>query len=209
MKLYLLSLPIVFLSIGCTGSYTVVVNGYSSTGRDVEIPQGASVSVVTDSNVPNPILEKEVAAKIETLMRDQGYGTETATPDYYLLFDFGINGGQVVTDLVPIHHPGFYYPYRYPHFRWFGYTTYVPYSEVVYTRWLSLKLIDGKTYRASENAEPLWIGDVASAGMSTDLREVVNYMLIAAFDHFGQDTQRQIVETIPANDDRVWLLKEP
>jgi hypothetical protein len=209
MKLWLLSLPIAFLSIGCAGSYSVVVNGYSSTGKDVEIPQGASFSVITDSNVPNPILEKEVATKVDRLLRDDGYDTEAAAPDYYLLFDFGINGGQVVTDVVPIHHPGFYYPYRYPHFRWYGYTTYVPYSEVVYTRWLSLKLIDGKTYRASKDAEPLWIGDVASAGENSDLRHVVNYMLIAAFDHFGQDTQRQIVETIPADDQRVLWLEQP
>ncbi|MEJ2704796.1 MAG: hypothetical protein P8Z79_20360 [Sedimentisphaerales bacterium] len=209
MKLCLLSLPVMFLSLGCATSYNVVVNGYSSTGKNVEIPQGASISVVTDSNVPNPILEREVATKIDRLLRDDGYSTEAATPDYYLLFDFGINGGQVVTDIVPIHHPGFYYPYRHPYFRWYGYTTYVPYSEVVYMRWLSLKLIDGKDYRASESAEPLWIGDVASAGMNSDLRQVINYMLIAAFDHFGQDTQRQIVETIPANDQRVLWLEQP
>lgn len=206
MKLYLFSIPVMFLSLGCSTSYSVAVNGYSASGQTVRIPQAASISVVTDSNVPNPILEKEVAAKIEKLLDEQGYTTSTEKPDYYLRFDYGIDAGRTVTDVMPIYHPAFY-P-RYPHgsFRWYGYTTYVPYSEVIHTRWLTLRLIDGQAYRASRSAEPAWIGEVASAGMSSDLREVINYMLIAAFEHFAEDTQRQIDVFIPKDDARVGLL---
>ncbi|MFC1635250.1 DUF4136 domain-containing protein [Planctomycetota bacterium] len=206
MKLYLFSLPIMFLSLGCSASYSVAVNGYSATGQVVRIPQAASISVVTDSNVPNPILEREVAAKIEKLLAEQGYATGADEPDYYLLFDYGIDAGRTVTDVVPIHRPGFYQPYPFSSMRWYGYTTYMSHSEVIHTRWLALRLIDGKAYRISESAEPVWIGELASAGMSSDLREIINYMLIAAFEHFAEDTQRQITEIIPKNDERVWLL---
>jgi hypothetical protein len=206
MKVYLLSLPVMFLSVGCGASYSVAVNGYSATGHVVHIPEGASISVVRDTNVPNPILEKEIAAKIEKLLVMQGYRTGTDSADYYLLFDYGIDAGQTVTDVIPIYYPGFYRPYPFSSVRWYGYTTYIPYSEVIHTRWLTLKLIDGKAYRISESAEPVWIGEVASAGMSSDLRELINYMLIAAFEHFAQDTQRQITEVIPRNDERVLLL---
>jgi hypothetical protein len=206
MKVYLLLLPLMFLSLGCAASYSVTVNGYSATGQDVRIPRAASISVVTDSNVPNPIMEREVAAKIEILLTEQGYRTGTDEPDYYLLFDYGIDAGRTVTDVIPIHHPGLYRPYPFSSVRWYGYTTYVPYSEVIHTRWLTLRLIDGEAYRTSESAEPAWIGEIASAGMSSDLRELINYMLIAAFEHFARDTQRQITEFIPRNDERVWLL---
>ena len=209
MKLYLLSLPLLFLSLGCAASYNVAVNGYSATGQAVRIPDGAAISVVTDSNVPNPILEKEVAAKIEKLLAMHGYTTGAEKPDYYLLFDYGIDAGRTVTDIIPIHHPGFYRPYPYSSVRWFGYTTYVPYSDVIHTRWLTLKLVGGQAYTTSRRAEPVWIGEVASAGMSSDLRALMNYMLIAAFEHFAQDTQRQVTEYINKNDERVWLLTEP
>lgn len=206
MKVFLLSLPILFLGLGCSASYNVAVNGYSATGQVVRIPQATSISVVTDSNVPNPILEREVAVKIEKLLAEKGYTTGADEPDYYLLFDYGIDASRTVTDVVPVHHPGFYPRYPYESFYWYGYTTYVPYSEIVHTRWLALRLIDGKAYRISNSAEPVWIGEVASSGMSSDLREVVNYMLIAAFEHFAEDTQRQITEIIPKNDERIWLL---
>jgi len=209
MKVFLISLPVMFIPLGCAPSYSVAVNGYSATVQIVHIPQGATITVVTDSNVPNPIMEKEVASKIRKLVAEKGYSVEANQPDYYLLFDYGIDAGRTVTDMIPIHHPGFYRPYPYSSVRWYGYTTYVPYSEVVHTRWLTLKLIEGKAYRNSKSAEPVWIGEVASAGISSDLREVIDYMLIAAFEHFAQDTQRQVTEIIPKNDERVWLLTEP
>ncbi|MBN2317276.1 MAG: DUF4136 domain-containing protein [Sedimentisphaerales bacterium] len=206
MKVYLFSLPLIFLSLGCSASYSVAVNGYSASGESVHIPQAASIAVVTDSNVPNPILEKEVAVKIEKLLAEQGYKTDAEKPDFYLTFDYGIDAGRTVTDVIPIHHPGFFYEYPYESFYWYGYTTYMPYSEVIHTRWLMLKLFDGEAYRTSKSAEPVWIGEIASAGMSSDLREIVNYMLIAAFEHFAEDTRRQITETIYRDDERVGLL---
>ena len=207
MKTYFLVVPIIFLSLGCSASYNVAVNGYTASGESVQIPQAASIAVVTDSNVPNPILEKEVAVKIEKLLAEQGYSTGADQPDYYLTFNYGIDAGRTVTDAIPIHHPGFFYDrYPYESFHWYGYTTYMPYSEVIHTRWLLLKLYGGEAYRASGSAEPAWIGEIASAGMSSDLREIVNYMLIAAFEHFAEDTQRQITEIIYRDDERVWML---
>lgn len=207
MKLYLLSLPLIFVSLGCTASYSIAINGYSATGQAVQIPQAASVSVVTDNNVPNPILEREVAVKIEKLLAELGYTTDAEKPDFYLQYDYGIDAGRTVTDMIPIHHPGFFYSDPYETFHWFGHTTYMQYTDVIHTRWLLLKLFEGEAYRASGSAEPVWIGEIASAGMSSDLREIINYMLIAAFEHFAEDTQRQIIETIYREDERVRLLK--
>ena len=76
------------------------------------------------------------------------------------------------------------------------------------TRWLVLKLIDGKAYRLSNNAEPLWISEVASTTPGSDLREITNYMLIAAFEHFGQDTGTRVNELFSEDDERIKLLIE-
>jgi len=160
--------------------------------------------VVTDSNAPNPFLEKEIGMKIQKLLNAKGYNTGTEQTSYYLLFDYGIDLGRTVTDTISIYHPSGYYedpPFFAP-----GYTTYLPYSEVIYTRWLVLRLVDGRDYRSSQEVKPLWIGEVTSAGSSSDLRRVVNYMLIAAFEYFGKDTGRQVNEVIMEDDERVKLL---
>lgn len=208
MRVFLFSLPTIFVCLGCTASYNVGVNGYSSTGRSLSIPDESLFVVVTDSNVANPILQKEIGTKIRKILTDMGYAVNGEQPDYYLLFDYGIDSGRAVTDVIPIYHREYYYDYWYPPFYDHGYTTYIPYSSVLYTRWLVLKLVDGKAYTESRQAEPLWICEVASAGAGSDLRELINYLLVAAFDHFGQDTGRQLVEVIRRDDERVRALSE-
>lgn len=208
MKVCLFSLPIICLGMGCAASYNIGVNGYSSNGQTLQIPDASSIAVVTDSNAPNPILEKELGMKIEKLLIQRGYNIGTDKADYYLLFDYGIDSGRTVTDFIPIYHPSAYSEYRFWRVHMNGYTTYVPYSAVIYTRWLTLRLIDSKAYGISQKAEPLWIGEVASARASPDLREIINYMLVAAFEHFGEDTGRQVTEFISRRDERVGLLME-
>ncbi len=208
MKTYLFSLPLICLSLGCAVSYNVGVNGYSSSGQTLQIHQASSIYVVEDSNAPNPILEREIGMKIQKLLSKKGYSIGTEESNYYLLFDYGINSGRTVTDTIPLYHPSAYYEYPFSGVYWHGYTTYVPYSTVVYTRWLVLRLIDGKAYRTSQKAKPLWIGEVMSAGPSSDLRELINYMLIAAFEHFGEDTGKRVNELFLEDDERVKLLIE-
>ena len=208
MRVCLLSLLIMYLGTGCAASYNVGVNGYSSTGQSLAIGEGSSIAVVTDRDVPNPILQKEVGAKIRKILTDMGYSGDADQPDYYLLFDYGIDSGRSVTDAIRVRSPGYYDEYRFSSFYMYGYTTYIPYTSVVYTKWLVLKLIEGKTYGESQKAEPLWICEVASAGVGSDLREVINYLLVAAFDHLGQDTGRQLVDVVFMSDERVRALAE-
>jgi len=212
MKVCLFALPITCLALGCGASYSVGVNGYSSTGQSLEIPSRSSIQIVADSNIPNPILQREVMAKIETLLKDQGYDVEADKPDYYLRFHYGIDSGRAVTGFIPLWHGGFYCDYSYGYGHRHSYVTHVPYSEVVYTRWLVLRLFDGDAYRASGDAasketEPLWIGEIASAGTGSDLRGLIDYMLIVGFEYFGQDTGRMISEVISRDDERLWLLR--
>ncbi len=207
MKMFSIAVPIMFLLLGCGASYNVGVNGYSSTGQILQIPHGSTIAVIADSNAPNPILEREISAKIETLLTEKGFSVKKDRADYYLVFNYGIDSGRAVTGAVPVWYSDAYcgYPYGYGHRH--GYVAYAPYAEVVYTRWLVLKIIDSKAYGASKKAEPLWIGEVTSVGLESDLRELLNYMLIVGFEHFGQDTGRRVSENISEKDERIWLLR--
>ena len=208
MRTQLILLPLMCFGLGCAASYNVGVNGYSSTGRSLDIPRSSSIAVLAGRDVPNPIFQKEVGTKIRKILTDMGYANEVDRPDYYLLFDYGIDSGRSVTDSIPIHRPGYYYEDRFSPFHGHSYTTYISYTSVVYTRWLVLKLIEGESYAESQQGEPLWICEVASAGAGSDLREVINYLLVAAFEHLGQDTGRQLIEVIFRGDERVRALAE-
>ena len=214
MKKFLLSLPLMFLGLGCATRYNVGVNGFSATGTTLKIPQVSSIYTVKDSNAPNPIFEREVATKIQKLVNSKGYavGAENKA-NYYLLFEYGIDSGQTVFSRAAVHHPGgrataTSFGLSWSHIDTPGYTTYVPYPRTVYTCWLVLKLTDGNSYRSSQKTEPLWIGEITSTGPSSDLREVINYMLIPAFEHFGENTGKRLNKVVSEGDERVNVLKE-
>lgn len=207
MKVRLLVLPIICLGLGCQASYNVGVNGYSSTGRSLQVPRGSSIMVVSDGNAPNPIFEGEIKAKIETLLTEKGYRVQADGADHLLAFDYGIDSGRPVMGVAPHWHSHAYCDYYYSGSYGYGYYTYAPYTEVVYTRWLVMKMFDNKAYGASKKVKPLWIGEIASVGLDSDLRELMNYMLIVGFEYFGEDTGRRVSEVISKNDDRVWLLR--
>jgi hypothetical protein len=167
------------------------------------VAQGAVIRVVTDPNAGNPILRRQVAAKIGELLRGYGYGTtETREPAKYLLtFEMGLNSDHVV-DYTPMYRPfGGFYGWHYGHMG-FGGSTYMPYIDTVYVHWLRIKVLtkDGDTIN---QANVVWLGEALLGSDSPDLRRAVNYLLVACVDHFGQDTGRWLTETIRADDPRI------
>ncbi len=81
-----------------------------------------------------------------------------------------------------------------------GSTTYVPYTTSVSDKWLSLKVIDGKDYRDSGTTTDVWIGEASVTGEGMDLRDMINYLVVGIFDHFGENTGRKIPVNIPQDD---------
>src|SRR3990172_4892264 len=81
-------------------------------------------------------------------------------------------------------------------------------TEVVYPRYLRLILYDAKTFILSQTPEPVWIGDVKSTGSSSDLRNVIDYLIVAGFTYFGEDLKEQKKGAMPETDERVKRLRE-
>jgi hypothetical protein len=44
----------------------------------------------------------------------------------------------------------------------------------------------------SDKIKPVWVGDAVSAGISSDLRAVMDYLIRGLFKHFGKDTGKQV-----------------
>ncbi len=194
---------------GCTPSYRVNVNAFADPNRPVT--QGASVYVVEDPNAGNPILRRQIAAKIDELLQGYGY-TPVATVDranYLLTFDAGFNSSQVV-DFTPIYRPygGFYGGFGGYYGHGFGgYTTYVPYVDTVYAHWLRMKLYT-KDGAALHETNVVWFGEALTGANHPELREAVNYLLVACMEHFGLDTEEWVRMTIKQDDPRIRGIAE-
>jgi hypothetical protein len=63
-----------------------------------------------------------------------------------------------------------------------------------------------KAKSASGPYKPIWIGEISCHVSSSDLREIISPMLIAAFEHFGQNTHKRVRETIKITDPRLNQL---
>lgn len=208
---------IVFSSIGCVVRYNVDVNGYRAPSPSAALAPGAKVFVVADPNAANPLLEREVAQKIGILLEGRGY--DSVPPegaDYYVVFGYTIGSGPTVTGVLPVVRPGGTATvntygsggYSYSTVNLPSTTSYVPYSKTLNTRVLILRVVDARKYQATQQVDVVWAGDTVSSGSSSDLRNVLNYMLVATFEHFGQNTGKAVRHRVPASDPAATSLRD-
>jgi hypothetical protein len=196
-------------TFGCASArmYQVQVNGYTDSAAPLLAP-GASLFVIEDQKAQNPLLEKEIKGKIDNLLVKDGYLLAPYDKaQFYLFFTNGLGTPQTVSVTGPIG----------PGRGWseFGYSAYLPAAYgpygtetlTLYDRWLRLTVVEGKYYRETGKSRTVWVGEARSIGTSTDLREVLIPLLIAAFEQFGKNTGKALPTSIKQNDPRVGELE--
>lgn len=163
-------------------------------------PQGLRVHVWRDPSAPADLLRSEVAGKLDYLLGRQGYAVVAAPElaDLVVLFRYGAGQHseatttQVYDPAVPATQPapgsGF----------WGGFaagmatsTSRMRPQQTVVTindRYLFMDVMDVRPVRGGGQVQLLWQVRATSAGKSSDLRLVLNYMLVAAMGYFGHDT---------------------
>ncbi len=199
---------------GCAAAtYQVQVNGYTDPAAPASFAAGATFFVMDNKEAKNPLLDKEIKAKISLLLEKQGFGVvpfEKAA--YYLFFTYGIGKSAEASVALPDYSVGFglgygyYWPRSYAFF-WPGYAYYPQYVEPLYDRWLLVNVVEGEHYRKTGQFRTLWVGEVRSTGTSSDIREVINSLLLAAFDRFGQNTGKAVKVEINQSDLRLRQLE--
>lgn len=207
--------------------YNIRTGGFLDTTKGItELSTGASFAVLENKQAENPIFDKEVKSKIEKLLVREGCSIESIDKaKYFLVFYYAIDTGRAVTGAFPVYHPGGT-TYQSGTFNVYGssggygwggysgtntapgYTTFVPVSHIMYTRRLMLKVIDGDDYRNNRSEEIIWVGDTISSGSSSDLRDVIDYLLVATFKYFGQDTGKRMKVVLGAGDKEVKELRQ-
>jgi hypothetical protein len=202
---------------GCAPlTYRVQINGYTDPTLAEQISPGGSIFVIENKEAKNPLLEKEIRTKIIKLLEGKGYRVAPfEKAEYYLFFACGIGPGRNVTVPMPDYYPydlGYFsvYPGRGSYLFVAPFFSFGPaYAETLYDRWLLLNVVDGKYYREKKGEfRTLWVGEARSTGTSADLRTAVNYLLLAVFEQFGQNTGKAVAVEIRDQDLRVKELEK-
>jgi hypothetical protein len=196
--------------LGCANYYNVKVNGYTGPGTTGEIKSGGTFLVMENKEAKNPLLEAEIKEKITRLLEVRGYPVTTTfdKADYYLFFGYGMGEPRSVTVVTPDYGWGWGMGFggRGGYFLTAPLVTYAPYTTTMYDRWLLINVVEGPAYRTRKESLPVWVGEARSVGASSDLRVVLNYLLVANFKEFGRNTGKAITVEIKDNDPAVSAL---
>jgi hypothetical protein len=206
---------------GCStvSSYSIRVNGYTDPGAPVPIQPGGFFCVIDNKEAKNPLLEAEVKGKITKLLETRGYPvTAFDKADYYLLFAYGMGEPRSVGVVAPDYSTsiGWGLGGGYGWGGWGGWggpsvSVGIPWGgsadgATLYDRWLVIKVVPGPAYRARQDAPPVWMGEARSAGVSSDLRTVLTYLLVADFREFGKNTGKAVPMEIAADNPEATAL---
>jgi hypothetical protein len=195
---------------GCATSYTIKVNGYTDPAAG-PVRAGGTVFIMENKEAKNPLLEAEIREKITRLLEMRGYSVTTSfdKADYYLFFGYGMGEPHSVTVATPDYGygwgVGFGGPGRY--YLSVPLLNYAPYTATtLYDRWLLLNVVEGPAYRTRKESKAVWVGEARSVGASSDLRMVLNYLLVADFKEFGNNTGKAITVDLKDHDPTVAAI---
>jgi hypothetical protein len=198
---------------GCTTTkYYVAFDGYAARTEVPLAAQRTRVFLIPSADSANPLLSEEVREKTATVLQQHGFILSSwDSADVFVGVAYGIGKPRQVTDNVLVWRPGTTTTLSTP----LGVPIATARSNgslgtrsVTYTqfdRWMTLSAFDAAAYRSTNTAKAIWRGESRSSGTSSDLRTVINYMLVPVGEYFGQSTGRQVTLTIGAKDKRAQI----
>ncbi len=194
---------VLFFILILTLSSCVKVKVHGFLSDNLEAPEKPKIFVYTNPQASNPILATEVASKISNLLIKKGYSvvSEIKESDAVILFEIGLGGTRTIVRSSSVSKSKI--------------NIYTGQLETVPTTTTSsstqnlryLTLYYYKSENFSDTSMPIWVGEVRSYGSSSDLRFVSGYLIVAGFEHFLEDTERELKKTYLSGDKKLSILK--
>lgn len=214
-KTFPLILCFLFLNLGCS-AIQVKTTGYLNPSNENLFSKNDKYFVSASEKAENPFLEAEVKFKIEKLLYDTGY---TVVPslnevDWVISYSYGRAGDTSSTAMFPLTTTTTetFSTYGMDGTYTFGTytqpsTTYIPVTSTTYGHFLAVSLINHIESKKQQKIVTAWRSESYSQGESSDLRSVLNYLLVETFQYFGFDTGKEISHSLYPSDPRVKILQ--
>ena len=187
------ALGLAAVASGC--AYTVWVRGVRESGTKLDLERGLPIAVARYPEAASGA-DHGVAAKIERMLDQRGYRVvPESDAAMVLLFDYEIEDMVARKYFMPTSGPSG------------GITTTASEGPFIHT--LTLSLVDAEAYHdeSTNTADILWTGGAVLNAAPVDSPKIVDVLLVAAFDHFGEDTGTTLKTGMSSNDRRVRQLR--
>lgn len=189
---------VLMITAGCGGMIQTNTNAYKNPAVQA-IDKLGPFRVVRNQQAANPLLDNEIATKLESALSSKGFVvTDQDNARYLVAFDYSISAG-VESGITPIFTPGQTSTittqgpsggYMSQTVTSPGTTSYVPTTNTVFTRRMTVRVWPNP--RAAGDNLPLWIGEAVSRGSKDDLRMISGYLVKAIAEQFGEDSKEAV-----------------
>lgn len=213
MRLWLLLFVICGLS-SCTRYIDIHTNTFADrTIIPQGFPYGCSFAILSEKD-DSSMLNKEVKHKIGRILRDSGYALkDPSEADFHLYYTFDMESDTRIVH-VPSYIPG---PsettkgrinsskegeVKYEETKESsGIVIYTPQEVTLFHRKLHVAVFD-------RHEEEVWEGQSMSTGAAADLRDTIDYLLVSAFNYFGENTKKDLSVRLDEKNPTIQWLKE-
>lgn len=187
------------MTAACTTTrYVTVVDAYRGEPAQI-VSATARIAVLPNTAEPNPLFAQEVKQKLEWLLCERGLRiVPPDSADLHVFNVFGIGAPQTVST------GGVVLPLR-------NMLAFVPTSATTYYRWLAIgvkpALRSPESTLGGASLGWAWLSTAASEGSSGDLRQVIDFMMIATLQVFPSSTGRRTQIEMSDSDRRIKRLR--
>lgn len=214
----------VIMLSGCTVA-EVGVNAYLDPALAPDPKVRLRMALTAEGRPVNPLLDREVAAKLALAL--SGLGQVLVPPDradYIMFYSYGLGRPEVRTEMVPVTYGGGeeWVTAVAPDGRRIGrmvpmddWTTYDSVTVTYHPKRLLLKLfraVDAPAFQTAGKNDPapapVWSVEAVIRTYSDDIREDIDYLIVAALEKYGRDTGRQVRVDLGFRDERVRKLRK-
>lgn len=181
LPLFLLLLPL--LTVACVDTRRVLVEVGGHSREPVSL-KGKRLWVDMNKRAASLFIEEEVASKIMHGLESRGYMQAVTfdEADYRLEFVYAVHNSQesLKSEVVGAD----------PDRRRERLSMSTTPDTNVYEGRLILRL-----FSRADAINPIWVGEATSSGSGADLRHVMDYLVLAALNHLGQDISHRVSYT--------------
>lgn len=172
---------LLLIGAACTPKQTHVdfsLSGIADYEESGSLSKNSKIFVYENDEAENPELEKKIQSKIATLLNSKGYPVTPVEEADFILF--------------------------------YSYTINPGSGEKkpVYDGRMVLELFDGNAFRQMNTVKSRWVGECSGKGIQAEPDQLVNFLLISAFEHFGENTGKVLVVELKPDDERLKVFQQ-